>query len=135
MQYSEIGFDNDLESFSQAMNSKESEGWYNVINVEMNSMKSYEVWDLVDLSNAVRTIGYKWIFKTIKDSSGNIERYKEKLVTNGFTQREGINYTETFSPVSKKKSLRIILALVAQFDLDLQQMDVKTAFINGHLEE
>ena len=84
------------------MNSKESEGWYNVINVEMNSMKSYEVWDLVDLSNAVRTIGYKWIFKTIKDSSGNIERYKARLVAKGFTPKEEIDYTETISPLSKR---------------------------------
>jgi len=62
-------------------------------------------------------------------------RYKARLVAKGFTQKEGIDYTKTFSPVSKKDSLCIILALVAHFDLELQQMDVKITFLNGDLEE
>ena len=130
-----IGAENDPESFSQAMNCKELELWYNAMKEEMNSMKSNGVWDLVELPNGVKAIGCKWVFKTKKDSLGNIERYKARLVAKGFTQKEGIDYTETFSPVSKKDSLRIILALVAHFDLELQQMDVKTAFLNGDLEE
>ncbi|WKA00618.1 hypothetical protein VitviT2T_018956 [Vitis vinifera] len=130
-----IGAENDSESFSQAMSCKESELWYNAMKDEMSSMKCNDVWDLVELPNGVKTIGCKWVFKTKKDSLGNIERYKARLVAKGFTQKEGIDYTETFSPVSKKDSLRIILALVAHFDLELQQMDVKTAFLNGELEE
>ncbi|RVW79242.1 Retrovirus-related Pol polyprotein from transposon TNT 1-94 [Vitis vinifera] len=130
-----IGAENDPESFSQAMSCKESELWYNAMKDEMSSMKCNDVWDLVKLPNGAKTIGCKWVFKTKKDSLGNIERYKARLVAKGFTQNEGIDYTETFSPVSKKDSLRIILALVAHFDLELQQMDVKTAFLNGELEE
>ncbi|RVW81820.1 Retrovirus-related Pol polyprotein from transposon TNT 1-94 [Vitis vinifera] len=102
---------------------------------EMSSMRCNDVWDLVELLNGAKAIGCKWFFKTKKDSLGNIERYKARLVAKGFTQKEGIDYTETFSPVSKKDSLRIIMALVAHFDLELQQMDVKTAFLNGELEE
>jgi transposase InsO family protein len=130
-----IGAENDPESFSQTMSCKESELWYNAMKEEMNSMKSNGVWDLVELPIGVKAIGCKWVFKTKKDSLGNIERYKARLVAKGFTQKEGIDYTKTFSPVSKKDSLRIILALVAHFDLELQQMDVKTAFLNGDLEE
>jgi hypothetical protein len=69
------------------------------------------------------------------DSKGNIERFKERLVAKGFTQREGIDYTETFSPVSCKDSLKIIMALVAHYNLELHQMDVKTTFLNGDLLE
>jgi len=130
-----VGAENDPESFLQAMSCKETELWYNAMKEEMNSMKSNQVWDLVELPNGVKAIGCKWVFKTKKDSLGNIERYKARLVAKGFTQKKGVDYTETFSPVSKKDSLRIILALVAHFDLELQQMDVKTTFLNGDLEE
>ena len=98
---------------------------------EMESMAHNDVWDLDKLPEGVKAIGCKWVYKTKKDSLGNIERYKARLVAKGFTQKEGINYNETFSPVSKKDSFRIIMALVAHFNLELHQMDVKTAFLNG----
>ncbi|RVW41039.1 Retrovirus-related Pol polyprotein from transposon TNT 1-94 [Vitis vinifera] len=83
-----IGAENDPESFSQAMSCKESELWYNAMKDEMSSMKCNDVWDLVELSNSAKTIGCKWVFKTKKDSLGNIERYKARLVAKGFTQKK-----------------------------------------------
>eukprot|EP00253_Pinus_taeda_P003579 PITA_03579 len=117
------------------MSCKELELRYDAMKEEMNSIKSNEVWDLVEFPNGEKAIGCKWVFKTKKDSLGNIERYKARLVAKGFTQKEGFDYTETFSPVSKKDSLRVIMAFVAHFHLELQQMDVKTTFLNGDLEE
>ena len=98
-------------------------------------MKDNDVWDLVPLPEGVKPIGCKWIFKTKRDSKGDVERYKACLVAKGYTQKEGIDYKETFSPVSLKDSFRTIMALVAHFDLELHQMDVKTAFLNGDIDE
>ena len=130
-----VGVEDDPETFSQAMSCNKSNLWLEAMKDEMDSMASNGVWDLVKLPNGVKAIGCKWVFKTKKNSLGNIERYKARLVAKGFTQKEGIDYTETFSPVSKKDSFRVIMALVAHFDMELHQMDVKTAFLNGDLEE
>jgi hypothetical protein len=96
---------------------------------------SCSVWELVDLPNNRKPIGSKWIFKRKLNASGCVEKYKARLVAKGYTQREGIDFMETFSPVAKFTSVRIIGALTAYFDLELHQMDVKTAFLNGNLEE
>ena len=122
----DFGVKIDLITFSQTMNCNESDLWFN----EMNSMATNGVWDLVKFHNGTKTIGCKWVYKTKKDLSGNIERYKARLVAKGLTQKEEIDYNETFSPISKKDSLHIILALVAHFDFELQQMYVKTTFLN-----
>ncbi|KAL1194917.1 Retrovirus-related Pol polyprotein from transposon TNT 1-94 [Cardamine amara subsp. amara] len=117
------------------MESDNSGKWSSAAEEEISSMDVNKVWDLVELPDGFKTVGCKWIFKTKRDSKGNIERYKARLVAKGFTQKDSIDYTETFSPVSKKDSLRIVLGLVAHYDLELHQMDVKTAFLNGELEE
>jgi hypothetical protein len=93
------------------------------------------IWDLVDIPNGVKPVGCKWVYKTKRDSKGNVERFKARLVVKGFTQKEGVDYNETFSPVSEKDSFRIIMVLVAHYDLELHQLDVKTAFLNGDLDE
>ncbi|KAL1214071.1 Retrovirus-related Pol polyprotein from transposon TNT 1-94 [Cardamine amara subsp. amara] len=131
----DMSLDKDPLTFKKAMKSDNSDKWLIASEEEMSSMDVNKVWDLVELPDGFKTVGCKWIFKTKRDSKGNIERYKARLVAKGFTQKDGIDYTETFSPVSKKDSLRIVLGLVAHYDLELHQMDVKTAFLNGELEE
>ena len=81
-----IGAKNNLETFSQAMSSKESNSWYSAMKEEMNSMVSNRVWDLVEFPDGVKVIGCKSIFKTKRDSLGNIERHKAKIASKGFTQ-------------------------------------------------
>ena len=84
-------------------------------------------------------LGLEWIcvgvFKTKKDSNGNIKKFKARLVEKGFMQNEGVDFKETFSPISTKDSFRIIMTLKAHFDLELHQMNVKTTFLNSDLSE
>ena len=82
-------------------------------------MNTNGVWDLETISKGAKTVGYKWVYKTKYDSNGNVEIFKARLMAKGFTQRECIDYNETFSPVSCKDSFRIIMALVAHYDLEL----------------
>ncbi|KAI5349422.1 hypothetical protein L3X38_002309 [Prunus dulcis] len=125
----------DPATFKQAMTSEKRENWFAAIKSELNSMEKNGVWKLVTLPQGCKPIGCKWVYKTKLDSKGQVDKYKARLVAKGFTQKEGIDFNETFSLVSTKDSLRVIMALVAHFDLHLHQMDVKTAFLNGDLEE
>ena len=112
-----------------------SSKWLDAMKDELKSMDHNEVWDVVELPEGCKRVGCKWVFKAKRDSNGNVERYKARLVAKGFTQKDGVDYKETFSPVSKKDSFRIIMAMVAHYDLELLQMDVKTTFLNGNLDE
>ena len=103
-------------------------------------MEHNEVCELVELPEGCKRDECKWIFKIKRDSKGNIELYKAKLIAKGFTQKGGIDYKKTFSLVSKNDSFRIIMALVAHYDFELYQIDVKTidvktTILNGNLEE
>ncbi|KAK1697211.1 hypothetical protein QYE76_013908 [Lolium multiflorum] len=131
----DIGKVEDPTSYKEAIKSLNSSKWQIAMEDELKSMSSNDVWDLVEVPNDAKRVGSKWIYKTKYDPKGNIERFKARLVAKGFTQREGIDYNETFSHVSSKDSFRIVMALVAHFDLELHQMDVKTAFLNGDLDE
>jgi Reverse transcriptase (RNA-dependent DNA polymerase) len=127
--------EDDPVTLRQALESVNSHKWTKAMDEEIKSMYDNKVWDIVPLPECVKPIGCKWIFKTKKDSEGNVKRYKIRLVAKRFTQKDGINFTETFSPVSTKDSFRIIMAFVAHFDLELHQMDVKTTFLNEDVDE
>jgi hypothetical protein len=131
----EFQMEGDPTSFEEAIRSDNSSKWLEAMEDEIKSMSTNKVWDLKHIPKGVKTVGCKWVYKTKHDFQGNIERFKARLVAKGFTQREGIDYNEMFSQVSCKDSFRIIMALVAYYDLELHQMDVKTTFLNGDLEE
>jgi hypothetical protein len=101
----------------------------------MRSMSINKVWDLETIPKGAKTVGCKRVYKTKYDSKGNVKRFKARLVAKGFMQREGIDYNEIFSPISNKDSFRIIMTLVAHYDLELHQIDVKTTFLNRDLEK
>ncbi|GAB2269654.1 hypothetical protein Dimus_038780 [Dionaea muscipula] len=122
--------------FIDAMASKNSDNWKIAMNEEIDSLKKNNTWTLVPKPEKCRIIECKWIYK-VKEGITKADpvRYKARLVAKGFTQKEGIDYTEIFSPVVKFKTIRIMLAVTAFYDLELEQMDVKTAFLNGDLDE
>ncbi|GKA54729.1 retrotransposon protein, putative, ty1-copia subclass [Tanacetum coccineum] len=109
--------------------------WLNAMNVEMQSMKDNEVWDLVELPPNGKTVGSKWLFKKKTDMDGAVHTYKARLVAKGYTQTPGIDYEETFSPVADIRAIRILIAIAAFYDYEIWQMDVKTAFLNGYLSK
>ena len=103
---------------------------------EMKSLYKNNTWELTKLPKGKKAIGCKWVFAKKQGSlQEEAVRYKARLVAKGYAQREGIDYNEVFSPVVKHSSIRILLALVAQNELELDQLDVKTAFLHGDLEE
>ena len=127
--------DEDPSSYEEAVMDSDKEKWHEAMNQEMESMYSNSVWELVDLPEGFRPIGNKWIYKRKKGADGKVETYKARLVAKGYTQKEGVDYEETFSPIAMLKSIQILLSIAASLDYEIWQMDVKTAFLNGHLDE
>ncbi len=118
-----------------ALSSPDKAEWKEAMEKEMESLYANNVCKLVELPKDRKTVGSKWVFKVKADSDGIFERYKARLVAQGFSQKFGSDYDETFSPVVRFESVRTIIALAAQHGLQLHQMDVKTAFLNGELKE
>lgn len=102
---------------------------------EMNSLKTNEVWDLVELPIGKIVVGCRWFYKIKCDFNDDIEKYEFRLVTQDYNRKEVIDYTKIFSPISIKYSFHIIMDIIARFDLELHHMDAKTAFLNGALYE
>ena len=126
---------NEPVSYKAALACPNSKHWLGAMQSEMDSMSENQVWDLVDLPEKVRPLQCKWIFKIKNGLDGRPEVFKARLVAKGFTQVHGLHYDETFAPVAMLRSIRIILAIAAFHDYEIWQMDVKTAFLNGILEE
>ncbi|GKC40983.1 retrotransposon protein, putative, ty1-copia subclass [Tanacetum coccineum] len=122
-------------NYKEAMASPKAAKWKEAMKSEIQSMYDNQVWNLVDTTPGLKTVGCKWIFKKKTNMDGKVHTYKARLVAKGYTQTYGIDYEETFSPIAKIKSIRIMLAIVAFHDYEIWQMDVKTAFLNEKLTE
>jgi len=111
------------------------ENWKNAVKVELEALNKNNTWTLTSLPAHKKVIGCKWIFKLKLHANGTIERYKARLVAKGFTQTEGIDYMDTFSPVVNMTTIRVLLSIVASQNWPMYQLDVNTAFLHGDLNE
>ncbi|XP_019435227.1 PREDICTED: uncharacterized protein LOC109341724 [Lupinus angustifolius] len=111
------------------------ECWQNAIQAELKALANNNTWRLTTLPNNKRAIGCKWVFKIKHNPDGSIERHKAKLVANGFNQTEGVDYMDTFSPVVKMTTIRVLLCLAALFNWHMHQLDINTTFLHGYLKE
>ncbi|KAG8472744.1 hypothetical protein CXB51_034629 [Gossypium anomalum] len=123
-------------NYSEAISCEDSEKWMFAMQEEMESLHKNKTWDLVKLPKGKKTVRCKWVFKKKEGTPGVEEpKYKARLLAKGYSQVLGVDFTDVFSPVVKHSSIRALLGIVAMHDLELEQLDVKTAFLHGELEE
>ncbi|GKD45674.1 retrovirus-related pol polyprotein from transposon TNT 1-94, partial [Tanacetum coccineum] len=113
----------------------QEECWKRAMNQEIKSIERNNTWELCDLPPGATAIGVKWVFKTKLDKDGKIDKHKARLVVKGYAQKQGLDYSEVFAPVAKWDTIRSIFALAAQRGMKVHQLDVKSAFLYGELEE
>ena len=111
-----------------------SSEWQAAMDSEYKALIDNGTWELVDLPKGRRAIGTKWVFKTKRLSDGSVERYKARLVAKGFSQKKGVDFEETFAPVARMASIRVILAIAAHEGLSVEQLDVDSAYLNGVID-
>jgi hypothetical protein len=119
-------------SFEQAA---QHEVWQDAMMEEYASIMKNDVWEVVPRPKDKKVVGSRWIYKVKHAADESVEKYKACFVAKGFSQREGIDYEETFAPVARYSSIRVMISLAAEMGWRVHQMDVKTAFLNGVIEE
>lgn len=124
--------DSEIISFEEAARDKK---WQTAMDEEIKAIDRNNTWELTELPKGSQPIGVKWVFKRKMNAQGELERYKARLVAKGYKQKEGIDYDEVFAPVVRMETIRLLIAQAAQFKWPIFQMDVKSAFLNGVLEE
>lgn len=127
--------EDDPRTYNEAMQSRDVAFWKEAIDDEIGAIMENHTWILSDLPPGCKPLGCKWIFKRKMKADGTIDKFKARLVIQGFRQKEGIDYFDTYAPVARITTIRLLLALAAINNLVIHQMDVKTAFLNGDLEE
>ena len=109
--------------------------WVNAMHEELNNFTRNQVWELVERPKNYNVIGTKWVFRNKQDQDGVVVRNKARLVAQGYTQVEGLDFGETYAPVARLEAIRILLAYACAHNIKLYQMDVKSAFLNGYINE
>jgi hypothetical protein len=117
---------------------KEADGdlnWVAMMEEDLASIRDNKTWSLAELPHGHRSIGLKWVYKVKRDENDNIVKYKARLVAKGYVQQPGIDFDEVFTPVARQESVRLLLAIAAHYGWGVHHMDVKSAFLNGELQE
>ncbi|KAI5336534.1 hypothetical protein L3X38_015802 [Prunus dulcis] len=109
--------------------------WRNVMKAELEMIEKNDTWKLMDRPFSKPIIGVKWVYKTELNLDGSVQKNKARLMAKGYSQKPGIDYNETFAPVARLDTIRTLIALAAQKEWNLYQLDVKSAFLNGVLKE
>ena len=123
------------QTYKEAMTSPEALSWKEAINSEVESILQNHTWELVDIPPGSKPIGCKCIFKRKLKADGSVDKYKARLVAKGYRQKERLDYFDAYSPVSRITSIRTLIAIASLNNMEIHQMDVKTAFLNGELDE
>lgn len=119
-------------SYEQAMKEK---AWEQAMRNEIEAIERNETWKLEELPPGYKPIGLKWVYKLKRDTNGNVIKHKVRLVAKGYVQKQGIDFDEVFAPVTQLEIVRLLLALAAKNSWEVHHLDVKSAFLNGELEE
>ncbi|KAG1670005.1 hypothetical protein FOA52_011160 [Chlamydomonas sp. UWO 241] len=112
-----------------------SSQWKQASDEEISSLMENGTWELCQLPNGFSVLSVRWVYKFKRDATGQVVRFKARVVAKGFKQVEGVDYLQTFAPCADKNSFRVVLAIACERDLEMEQLDIKTAFLNGELEE
>ena len=121
-------------TIAEAYSSQDADYWKEAVRSEMDSIMTNGTWEIVDHPYGCKPVGCKWVFKKKLRPDGTIDKYKARLVVKGYTQKEGEDFFDTYSPVARLTTIRVLLPLAASHDLLVHQMDVKMAFLNKVLE-
>lgn len=117
------------------LQAEKEQHWREAMECEMRAIEENQTWELTDLPPGHRAIGLKWVYKTKRDTNGNILKHKARLVAKGYVQKVGIDFDEVFAPVTRLETVRLLLALAANNEWEVHHLDVKSAFLNGKLYE
>lgn len=122
-------------TIKETLESRHALEWQKAMRDELEAIEANETWELVKLPHGRRAIGSKWVFKTKVDTENKTQRRKARLVAKGFSRKYGIDYNDVFAPVVRGATLRMLLSIAGKRNYIVKQYDVKTAFLNGTLEE